>query len=93
MVSFLVKQTYIKAFGHIFQQVKGMIMGGKVSGWLSDCSLMVDEFKYIRGKISNGLLDEANALKYFKRYRDDCITLNCADFIDIAGDIYPPASL
>ena len=66
-------------------------MGGKVSGWLSDCSLMVDEFKYIRGKISNGLLDEANALKYFKLYRDDCTTLNCADFIDIAGDIYPPS--
>ena len=36
MISFLVKETYIKAFGHIFQQVKGMIMGGKVSGWLSD---------------------------------------------------------
>ena len=24
MVSFLVKETYIKAFGHIFQQVKGI---------------------------------------------------------------------
>ena len=91
MISFLVKETYIKAFGHIFQQVKGMIMGGKVSGWLSDCSLMVDEFKYVRKKISNGLLGEANALKYFKRYRDDCTTLNCADFIDIAGEIYPPS--
>ena len=91
MVSFLVKQTYVKALGHIFQQVKGMIMGGKVSGWLSDCSLMVDEFKYIRRKISNGLLNEANALKYFKRYRDDCTTLNCTNFIDIAGDIYDPS--
>ena len=62
MISFLVKETYIKAFGHIFQMVKGMIMGGKVSGWLSDCSLMVDEFKYIRSKISNGLRVQANAL-------------------------------
>lgn len=60
MITFLIKQTYIKAFGHIFQQVKGMIMGGKVSGWLSDCSLMVDEFKYVRNKISNGLLIEAD---------------------------------
>ena len=33
MISYLVKETYIKAFGHIFQQVKGMIMGGKVSGF------------------------------------------------------------
>ena len=30
MISFLVKETYIKAFGHIFQQVKGIIMGGKI---------------------------------------------------------------
>ena len=85
MISFLVKETYIKAFGHIFQQVKGMIMGGNVTGWLSDCSLMVDEFKYIRNKISNGLSNEANALKYFKRYRDDCTTLNCTNFMDIAS--------
>ena len=91
MISFLVKETYVKAFGHIFQQVKGMIMGGKVSGWLSDCSLMVDEFKYVRNKISNGLMAEANALKYFKRYRDDCTTLNCANFLNIAREMYPPS--
>lgn len=91
MISFLVKETYIKAFGHIFQQVKGMIMGGKVSGWLSDCSLMVDEFKYIRNKISNGLRVQANELKYFCRYRDDCTTLNCPGFLDIAKEMYPPS--
>ena len=64
MISFLVKETYIKAFGHIFQQVKGIIMGGKISGWLSDCSLMVDEFLYIRNKMSNGLNDQAIRLKF-----------------------------
>ena len=91
MISFLVKETYIKAFGHIFQQVKGIIMGGKISGWLSDCSLMVDEFKYIKSKISNGLRNEAEKLKYFRRYRDDCTTLNCENFLDIAREIYPPS--
>ena len=91
MISFLVKETYIKAFGHIFQQVKGIIMGGKISGWLSDCSLMVDEFLYIRNKITNGLSDQAIRLKYFRRYRDDCTTLNCSNFLDIAKDIYPPS--
>ena len=39
MISTLIKGTFIKAFGHIFQQVRGIIMGGKISGWLSDCSL------------------------------------------------------
>ena len=91
MISFLVKETYIKAFGHIFQQVKGIIMGGKISGWLSDCSLMVDEFLYIRSKMSNGLNDQAIRLKFFRRYRDDCTTLNCQNFLDIAKDIYPPS--
>ena len=91
MISFLVKETYIKAFGHIFQQVKGIIMGGKISGWLSDCSLMVDEFKFIKSKISNGLRNEAEKLKYFRRYRDDCTTLNCENFLDIAREIYPPS--
>ena len=48
MVSLLIGESYIKAFGRIFRQTKGIIMGGKSSGWLSDCSLMVDEFRYSR---------------------------------------------
>ena len=46
MIDYLVKNSYIKAFGNIFRQAKGIIMGGKSSGWLSDCSLMVDEYRY-----------------------------------------------
>ena len=46
MVDYLVRNTYVRAFGRIFRQIKGIIMGGKSSGWLSDCSLMVDEFRY-----------------------------------------------
>ena len=46
MVEFLIRNTYVKAFGNIFCQDRGIIMGGKSSGWLSDCSLMVDEYKY-----------------------------------------------
>ena len=91
MISFLIKECYIKAFGHVFQQVKGIIMGGKISGWLSDCSLMVDEFLYIKNKISNGSRDQAISLKYFRRYRDDCTTLNCDNFIGVANEIYPPS--
>ena len=50
MLDFLVRNSYVKAFGRIFRQCKGMIMGGKSSGWLSDCSLMVDEFRYINSR-------------------------------------------
>ena len=51
MTDFLIRNSYIKALGKIFRQTKGIIMGGRSSGWLSDCSLMVDEFKYIDKKI------------------------------------------
>ena len=91
MISFLVKNTHIKAFGSIFRQKLGIIMGGKSSGWLSDCSLMVDEYKYVDGKVKAGLNAEAGALKYFRRYRDDCTSLNIGNFMEIARQIYPPS--
>ena len=91
MIEYLIKNSYIKAFGNIFRQAKGIIMGGKSSGWLSDCSLMVDEYKYVTNKFSNGLVDEANRLKYFRRYRDDCTSLDIDNFLTIAQEIYPPS--
>ena len=66
-------------------------MGGKSSGWLSDCSLMVDEFKYVDNKIKSGLRDEAERLKFFRRYRDDCTSINLSNFLTISQDIYPPS--
>ena len=35
MIDYIVRNTYVKAFGSIFRQNKGIIMGGKSSGWLS----------------------------------------------------------
>ena len=91
MVDYLVRNSYIKAFGNIFRQGKGIIMGGKSSGWLSDCSLMVDEFKYVDGKIRGGFLEEADKFRFFRRYRDDCTSLNMDDFLRISSEIYPPS--
>jgi len=91
MIEYLVRESYIKSFGGIYRQDKGIIMGGKSSGWLSDCSLMVDEFKYIDGKVKLGLIDDADRLKYFRRYRDDCTSLNVDNFMNIASHIYPPS--
>ena len=91
MVDYLVRNSYIKAFGSIFRQGRGIIMGGKSSGWLSDCSLMVDEFKYVDSKVRGGQLEDADRLKLFRRYRDDCTSLNIGDFLSIASVIYPPS--
>ena len=91
MIEYLIKNSYIKAFGTIFRQAKGIIMGGKSSGWLSDCSLMVDEYKYVTNKIRNGLVEEADKLKYFRRYRDDCTSLDIGNFLTISQEIYPPS--
>ena len=66
-------------------------MGGESSGWLSDCSLMVDEFRYVDSKVKAGLVSDANRLKFFRRYRDDCTSLNIDNFLAIASEIYPPS--
>ena len=66
-------------------------MGGKSSGWLSDCSLMVDEYKYVDSKVKAGLSREAEDLKFFRRYRDDCTSLNIGNFLEVANQIYPPS--
>ena len=91
MIEYLVRNSYIKAFGNIFRQAKGIIMGGKSSGWLSDCSLMVDEYKYVSNRVSNGLVEEADKLRNFRRYRDDCTSLDIDNFLTVAAEIYPPS--
>ena len=91
MIQLLIGESYIKAFGKNFRQIKGIIMGGKCSGWLSDCSLMVDEFKYIDKIVKNGDLVLAHKFKGLNRYRDDCTALNIDDFRTLAQDIYPPS--
>ena len=91
MIEYLVKNAYIKAFGSIFRQDRGIIMGGRCSGWLSDCSLMVDEFKFVERKIREGSFEIAEKLKFFRRYRDDCTSLDIGNFLQIASEIYPPS--
>ena len=91
MIALLIGESYIKAFGRVFRQTKGIIMGGKSSGWLSDCSLMVDEFKFIDSKVKQGELDIARSFKGLNRYRDDCTALNIDNFRDLARGIYPPS--
>ena len=91
MIEFLISNSYIKAFGKIFRQVCGIIMGGKISGWLSDLSLMVDELKYIDGLVKAGNLELARKFKGLCRYRDDCTAINIENFKEIAEGIYPPS--
>ena len=36
-----------------------------------------------------GLADEARELRYFRRYRDDCTSINVDDFMAVSREIYP----
>ena len=63
MIEFLVRNSYIKAFGKIFRQDRGKIMGGKSSGGLADCSLMVDEYRYVDRQVKNGNVAEVQKLE------------------------------
>jgi len=91
MITLLITNTYIKALGHIFQQIKGMIMGGSSSGFLSDLSLSVDEFKHIDGLMKTDRKTEARKFKHTVRYRDDITSCNHANFPNITNQIYPPS--
>ena len=91
MINYLIDNSYIKAFNLIFRQSKGIIMGGKISGWISDLSLMADEFKYIRKLEREGKNDLVEKFKGFCRYRDDCTVINIENFLEIAKEIYPPS--
>jgi hypothetical protein len=91
MIGYLIGNTHIKSMGSIFKQTKGMIMGGKSSGWLSDCSLMVDEFRYVDALVKGGQVELARRLRHFCRYRDDCSVCNYSGFSNVTGDIYPPS--
>ena len=91
MISLLVKNAYIKFGGHIFQQIKGMIMGGSSSGWLSDLSLGIDEFKYIDKLVKDHKREEAKKFKHTARYRDDITSCNHTNFPNITNQIYPPS--
>ena len=35
--------------------------------------------------------EEAGRLKFFRRYRDDCTSLNIENFMVLASEIYPPS--
>ena len=50
---------------------------------------MVDEYKYVDNKVRNGLLADVSRLQYFRRYRDDCISLNIDNFLTLASEITP----
>ena len=52
---------------------------------------MVDEYRYVDNKVKAGLTSDANRLKFFRRYRDDCTSLNIENFLTIASEIYPPS--
>ena len=45
----------------------------------------------MHGKFRAGLMEEVDRLRFFRRYRDDCTSINMGDFIQVASEIYPPS--
>jgi hypothetical protein len=91
MIRYFIENTYVKSMGSIFRPIKGMIMGQKSSGWLSGCSLMVDEFRFVDSLVKGGQVEFARRLRHFCRYRDHCSVCNYNGFSNITQDIYPPS--
>ena len=84
LVHKIVENTYVVFAEIVFRQNKGVPMGGNASPMLADLSLAMLEFSYL-AKHKN----EAQELRYTRRYIDDILSINGKRFMEIANNIYP----
>ena len=86
-VNYLLENTFITYGPLLFQQTKGIPMGGNSSQDFADIYLIWKEFLYMM-KLMDIDFELAKELSRNSRYIDDIATLNFEDFLSLANDIY-----
>ena len=81
--------TYVRFGNNLFQQTKGIPMGGNCSPLIADLYLSWLEYKYVLDIMNKKNFTLAKSLSSNSRYIDDIITPNTTNFLDIAASIYP----
>ena len=84
---FVLHNSFVQFGGHIFQQVKGIPMGGNASPFIADLYLSWCEFLYMK-YLSKTDIDLAVKFEFNSRYLDDIGVINYIGFSDIAKKIY-----
>jgi len=88
-LKFILFNTFIKFGSSIFNQIKGIPMGGNSSPLIADLYLSWKEFLFI-SKLTKSDYKLALNLSHNSRYIDDIATPNISDFLKISKSIYPP---
>ena len=86
---FVLHNSFVQFGDHIFQQVKGIPMGGNASPFIADLYLSWCEFIYMQS-LAKTDIDLARKFEFNSRYLDDIGVINYLGFSDIAKKIYHP---
>lgn len=88
-VEFILQNTYITFGGLVFQQERGIPMGGGSSSLIADLFLCYREFLYMKTLLKEKKMGLAKLLSDNSRYVDDLSILNYRNFSDLIANIYP----
>ena len=87
LLEFVLFNTFIRFNGNLYKQTVGIPMGGNASPFIADLFLSQLEYEYMINK--NSPSNVKYNLSNNKRYLDDLLVINCAEFIEISKNIYP----
>ncbi|VDN30518.1 unnamed protein product [Gongylonema pulchrum] len=82
MLRIILEETYVRFSGYIFKQIQGVPMDGNASPDIADLTLSVMEYRFLRKNLGFHF--------HLFRYIDDILVVNCANFAEIASNIYGP---
>ena len=89
-LKFVLYNSFVQFGGYIFQQVKGIPMGGNASPFIADLYLSWCEFTFMQS-LSNTDADLARKFEFNSRFLDDIGVINFIGFADVAKRIYHPS--
>ena len=88
-IKFILENVFITFGGQVFQQTRGIPMGGNCSPLLADLFLLHCEFVYMQNLLKNKKMGLAKLLSNTSRYIDDICIINYKHFNQIIKHIYP----
>ena len=90
-IKFIISEVFVTFGGLVFQQVRGIPMGGNCSPLLADLFLLHCEFIFMTNLMKNQKYGLARLLSNTSRYIDDLCIINYKKFDSLIPQIYPPS--
>ncbi len=88
-ICYIVNNTFVSFGGFVFQQIKGIPMGGSCSSLIADLTLNFKEFSFMKKLVKDKKLGLARLLSSNSRYVDDINIINYKTFLHLVPQIYP----